>query len=104
MPHHVPWTVNKVDHPGSSAEELKNEPSWGEGHHARVGFKSRADRVAGTTHMVDEDLAEDPDAIKRFEHLKQVESEHDLVNFRELVEDQKVRIMRAQLITQDGGL
>ncbi|KAH9828208.1 Nitrate reductase [NADH] 1 [Teratosphaeria destructans] len=38
MPHEIPWTVRVADHPGSSAEDVKNEPDWSRGSEHRVGL------------------------------------------------------------------
>ncbi|KAF5004145.1 hypothetical protein FDECE_9359 [Fusarium decemcellulare] len=49
-----PWVVNIRPHPGSTAEEIRNEPNWIAGHQHRVGFRDRNDRVPGITHRDDE--------------------------------------------------
>lgn len=41
------FIVQKQDHPGSSHQEIDNEPNWGSGHNHRVGFKNKDNRVPG---------------------------------------------------------
>ena len=86
----IPWRIKVGNHPGSTVEELKNEPGWGAGHQHRVGYKNRQDRLPGLTHRDDELSDEDLEAIKRFRKLRQDENKGKLVNFRDLVEGQEV--------------
>jgi len=54
-PRYQPWTVSVRKHPGSSADDIRNEPDWQGGrHHHRVGFKHRDHRRPGITHESDE--------------------------------------------------
>ncbi|KAL3292791.1 nitrate reductase [Colletotrichum asianum] len=41
------FVVQKQDHPGSSHQEINDEPNWGSGHNHRVGFKNKDNRVPG---------------------------------------------------------
>lgn len=96
MPHDIPWTVRKQEHPGSSAQEIEDEPSWTAGHQHRVGFKNRQDRRPGLTHeddkqresarsSVDDEAPFVEDARERWRELRLVEKQHHLVNFRDII-------------------
>ncbi|KAJ4339892.1 hypothetical protein N0V87_002830 [Didymella glomerata] len=96
MPHHIPWRVQITDHPGSTAEDIKNEPDWKNihEHSHRVGFRNKqGDRLPGITHRDDERIedAEElgDEARAEYEELKQRAQRGDLVNFRDLVEGEK---------------
>ncbi|EMT66945.1 Nitrate reductase [NADH] 1 [Fusarium odoratissimum] len=54
MPHSKPWVVKVQAHPGSTAEEIRNEPDWVSGHQHRIGFRDRNNRLPGLTHKDDE--------------------------------------------------
>ncbi|KAL0943404.1 nitrate reductase [Colletotrichum truncatum] len=41
------FVVKKTDHPGSTPQEIANEPNWGSGHNHRIGFKNKDNRVPG---------------------------------------------------------
>jgi nitrate reductase (NAD(P)H) len=55
----VPWRVQITDHPGSTREEIEQEPDWNLGHEHRVGYLNRDNRRPGLTHTVDERNEED---------------------------------------------
>ncbi|KAF2150810.1 hypothetical protein K461DRAFT_228984 [Myriangium duriaei CBS 260.36] len=81
------------DFPGSSAEEIENEPAWGPGHSHRVGYKNKADRLAGFTedadHWEDEEerqLAED--AMRRYREMRQEHDRGELLNFQDIMKGQ----------------
>ncbi|OHW98199.1 nitrate reductase [Colletotrichum incanum] len=57
------FVVKKTDHPGSSQEEIENEPNWGSGHNHRIGFKNRDNRVPGY-------IAEAKGKLSAFHHRK----------------------------------
>ena len=46
----MPYSVRVQQHPGSTAQDIENEPEWGEGHQHRIGYKNRQDRWPGLTH------------------------------------------------------
>ncbi|BGP04219.1 hypothetical protein JCM10049v2_000017 [Rhodotorula toruloides] len=84
-------------HPGSSAQEIEDEPDWSGGHQHRVGFRNRDDRAPGlapgssidideTEHEHEQDVAR---AKAQLETLREERSEGRLVNFREVVERQE---------------
>ncbi|BGP28286.1 hypothetical protein JCM10296v2_000018 [Rhodotorula toruloides] len=88
-------------HPGSSAQEIEDEPDWSGGHQHRVGFRNRDDRAPGlalgSSIEIDEAgqaqeqerHAEDVAHVKaQLETLGEERSEGRLVTFREIVERQ----------------
>lgn len=84
-----PWTVNVQDHPGSSIEDIENEPDWGAGHQHRVGYRNKGFRVPGWTG--DEEYhAEFEYAQYERSELEDEEAHGKLVNFRDLIEHQPV--------------
>lgn len=82
----IPYRVQVRDHPGSSRKDIDNEPSWGEGHQHRVGFKNRFDRLPGLTGQHDEDEEE---AIQEFKELQEEQKRGDLINFRDVMTHEK---------------
>ena len=96
MPHQVPWRVQVTQHPGSTAEDIANEPDWRNihGHSHRVGFRNKqGDRLPGITHRDDERIEEaeelGDEAKAEYEKLMAKAKKGDLVNFRDLVEGEK---------------
>lgn len=107
MPHHIPWKVSVRHHPGSSAQDIKNEPHWTTGHQHRIGYRNRQDRVPGLTHQYDEagdppDLTRSPsssdqdaeaefdeEAKEGYRKLKEKAQRGELVNFRDIVTNEK---------------
>ena len=85
----VPWKIQVVDHPGSTAEEIANEPDWDAVHPHRVGFKNSG-RLAGITAGADDYAADIEEARKIQAELKKEIADGHLVNFRDLVTHQKV--------------
>lgn len=105
MPHDVPWQVSVTSHPGSSAQDIQDEPDWTSRHQHRIGFKNRQDRKPGLTHEADEaddvpDLtrssSEDEDDKEAFdeqaradyEKLKRDAEGGKLTNFRDIVSNE----------------
>ncbi|KAI8682135.1 Nitrate reductase [NADPH] [Fusarium keratoplasticum] len=86
-----PWVVKVRPHPGSSAEEIRNEPNWIAGHQHRVGFRDRNDRLPGITHRDDEYKEEVEKEQQRYDALRKAAETGKLVNFRDLVENQEAR-------------
>ncbi|KAL4925704.1 nitrate reductase [Aspergillus undulatus] len=84
-----PW------HPGSSEQEIANEPDWVQrpGHH-RLGLRNPCGRYAGQTHIGDE-LGEDPKGVQAAKEkigaLKERVERGELVNWRNVIEDEKSR-------------
>lgn len=84
------WTVDVQQHPGSSADDIANEPNWGAGHQHRVGFRDSNNRVPGLSNGGD-DHAEIEQARQARVELQNEISTGKLVNFRDLIEHQMVR-------------
>lgn len=78
------------DHPGSSAQEIKDEPDWTTGHHHHIGFKNRQDFVPGVTHPHDEYDEEVERATRAWVLLRAEAQRGQLINFRDLVNNQEV--------------
>lgn len=89
----VPWKVTVHDHPGSSWDDVLNEPEWGTGHNHRIGYKNNQDRVAGITHARDELSKEDEEAYEEYQELRDEAKKGDLLNFRDIVKGEKVRLV-----------
>ena len=91
----VDWKVNVKNHPGSTSEDLENEPDWGVGgHEHHTGFYNRQQhRRPGLTHSGDEVLDDsDEEALKKLADLRKREERGDLVNFRDVIEGDEVRV------------
>jgi len=89
----VAWRVDVNHHPGSTQEEIRNEPDWGSldsSNEHRIGYKNRQDRLPGLTHPDDELSGEDLEARKEYEELRKRVNKGDLINFRDCIENQKV--------------
>lgn len=90
MPPHKPWTINVQPHPGSTPDEVAREPDWGSGHGHHIGVKNNSGRVPGIT-PYDEDYHHYVEEAKRdLDSLRKQVSEGRLVNFRDLIQKQKV--------------
>jgi nitrate reductase (NAD(P)H) len=89
----VPWRVRVTDHPGSTREDIEREPDWSKEHRHdhRVGFRNRYDRIPGVTHSQDEISEEhgSEEARKEYQQLKERAQKGDLVNFRDIVQNEK---------------
>src|SRR5436305_2795774 len=88
-------TVSKVSqHPGSSAEEIADEPAWTSKHSHRVGYRNEDERFPGLTHEGDsrEDDADDyeGEAIEKYKELRERVRKGDLVNFQDVMKSQPV--------------
>jgi nitrate reductase (NAD(P)H) len=85
-----PWRVTKRQHPGSTWHEILNEPDWSSVGQHRIGYRNDQDRIAGITYPYEELSPEDEEAWREFQELKRREKGGDLVNFRDLIEHQRV--------------
>jgi nitrate reductase (NAD(P)H) len=90
----IPWRVNITDHPGSSRAEIDQEPDWQaeHQHEHRIGYKNRYDRKPGVTHAQDEHTEADDlthEAQEGYKKLARISKEGDLVNFRDVVLNEK---------------
>ncbi|KAI1389571.1 uncharacterized protein F4822DRAFT_205202 [Hypoxylon trugodes] len=84
----IPWVIRVGDHPGSSAEEIANEPDWDSRHPHHIGFKDE-NRVAGITHRNDDYDEEISEAKEQWKELKKEKKEGELLNFRDIITHQK---------------
>ena len=96
----MPWdklrsTPRLSTHPGSSAQEIENEPEWGRGHNHRVGFRNRQGRQPGLTHDGDLEHPERDDdhtfteeAQRKQTVLRERAKEGDLIDFRDVMRNQ----------------
>lgn len=91
----VPYRTYVRDHPGSSKEEIENEPDWSTARH-HIGYRDRHDRVPGLVHSGDDSDSEDSqesflkEAQEESNELKHELQTHKLINFREAKEKQEV--------------
>lgn len=90
------YTQPSRSHPGSSADDILNEPDWLKTYAHRIGFRDRNDRHPGLTHHGDEwDTQEkrtfSTQAKKEAEDLDKELGEHDLLSVRDFMTKQEVR-------------
>jgi nitrate reductase (NAD(P)H) len=90
----IPWRVKTTGHPGSTRDEIEREPDWQaeHQHEHRIGYKNRYNRRPGVTHEQDEhmeaqELAEE--ARKGYDEITRETKQGDLVNFRDIVLNEK---------------
>jgi nitrate reductase (NAD(P)H) len=101
----IPHRVNVAFHPGSTAQEVKDEPAWGTGHKHLVGFRNRRNRVPGLTHSGDEreeesDPSEDMEVEKaeeKYDEFRHEARDEKLVNFRDIISVQKDLHLRSDV-------
>lgn len=97
----MPWdrlTAAVVsDHPGSSEQEITDEPDWAKvhNHQHRIGYRNRQGRRPGLTHDGDHDpykKAEDrefvEEAIRKYKDLRERAGKGELLNFQDIMKDQ----------------
>lgn len=90
MPPAPSRTAVTTNHPGSSQQEIDDEPDWGFGHNHRIGYVNSDDRYPGFTHSNDEnneDYEEVKEAIEGSVADEQKKHEGELINFREVMQD-----------------
>ncbi|PVH74043.1 hypothetical protein DL98DRAFT_605724 [Cadophora sp. DSE1049] len=92
----IPHRIRVRNHPGSSAQDIQNEPDWSSGHEHRVGFVNGQSRVPGLTHSGDEtedsDLYDEREAEKahsKYEEFREEVRKGKLVNFRDVINAQE---------------
>lgn len=85
-------------HPGSSRQEIDDEPNWGLGHNHRIGFNNHQDRTPGFTHDGDwTDESDDEHQLEvsskqKIDKIKSRVARGGLVNFRDLMHAKTVSI------------
>ena len=87
MAQHIPWEVTVKDHPGSSEQDIRDEPDWAKLHSHAIGFKNHDGRRPGFAHFHHREEAEISRHMR--EDLDRRVSTGDLVNFRDLIESQE---------------
>ncbi|KAI9746937.1 MAG: hypothetical protein M1835_002315, partial [Candelina submexicana] len=90
----MPYNIRVQQHPGSTTQEIRDEPDWGLGHQHRVGFKNRQDRRPGLTHgevvfSHNEEEKFKAEAKKELEDLTNRIKKGELVNFRDIINSEK---------------
>ncbi|KAH8731567.1 hypothetical protein GQ44DRAFT_746275 [Phaeosphaeriaceae sp. PMI808] len=78
------WRVQTTNHPGSTQDEIEQEPDWKVEH--RIGYRGRHGRKPGVTHehhTEADELARE--ARKEYEELPKRAKKGNLVNFRDTV-------------------
>lgn len=101
MPLSAPRYPHVRYHPGSSEQEIADEPEWTGQHDHRIGFLNRQNRVAGLTHDGDHDIYETEedkrfadDAIRRDQLLKDRTGRGELLNFEDIARGETVGLSR----------
>ncbi|EAQ83662.1 hypothetical protein CHGG_10066 [Chaetomium globosum CBS 148.51] len=87
MAQHIPWEITVTDHPGSSEQDIKDEPDWAKLHSHAIGFKNHDGRRPGFAHSHHQEEIEI--SRRMMEDLSQKVSTGELVNFRDLIESQE---------------
>ncbi|KAF2020451.1 hypothetical protein BU24DRAFT_382381 [Aaosphaeria arxii CBS 175.79] len=88
----IPWRVEVTAHPGSTREEIKQEPDWTQANEHRIGYVNRDDRKPGLTHPSDEQRVDEEgdryieEARREYEQLRQRREKGDLITFRDLIQ------------------
>ncbi|KIW68544.1 hypothetical protein PV04_04483 [Phialophora macrospora] len=95
MPLPAPRCPYVRTHPGSSEQEIADEPDWGAGHNHRIGYRNRHGRFAGLTHEGDHDPYKDQDdrkfveeAMQKHRDLRKRAEKGDLLNFQDVARGQ----------------
>lgn len=93
MPPNHSRTAITTDHPGSTQQEIDDEPDWAFGHNHRIGFVNSDDRLPGLTHSSDDAEVDEEAAEQIEESADDLKKEHkgELVNFRDVIEGKTVR-------------
>lgn len=104
----MPWDALKPaivsGHPGSSEQEIEEEPNWSRGHDHRIGYLNRQGRLAGLTHDGDYDPYETEEdrefrreALRKHRDLREKSQQGQLVNFQDVMKGQTVSHFRISL-------
>lgn len=85
------YSTRPKGQPGSSEEDILNEPDWTKVHSHRVGFRDRDDRFPGLTHHGDEWKYElEKEAEEKEEELREKVVRGELLTVRDLMTMQEV--------------
>lgn len=94
MPMPAPKQARVTRHPGSTKQEIADEPEWNGNHQHRIGFINRQNRVAGITHDGDQHYEDEEEqefvknAMKKYRELKRESKEGKLLNFQDVMNAQ----------------
>lgn len=78
-------------HPGSSDNDVFNEPDWARTHGHRVGMRDFNDRFPGLTHEGDDWRYEiEKEAEEKADELKKMVAEGNLLTVRDFINKQEV--------------
>lgn len=96
MPHDMPWSIHVASHPGSTDDEIRNEPDWTRSHQHHVGVLNLQDRFPGLTHNEtdsEDDVPSrkdefDRQAEKDIDALQEKKKKGDLLNFRDIIQSE----------------
>ncbi|KAL0264936.1 hypothetical protein SLS55_000890 [Diplodia seriata] len=78
------WTVNVRQHPGSSADDIANEPDWGSGPKHFIGLKGGQGVKAGITHQQENDH----EGLERFRRGRQERAMRgEVITLRDILRD-----------------
>jgi nitrate reductase (NAD(P)H) len=85
------------NHPGSSAQEIEEEPAWGRGHEHRTGYRNRWNRVPGLTFHEEDGHDEEEEKFVEEANAKEKDlrdrvKKGELVDFQDVMKDQTVRV------------
>ncbi|KAH7333373.1 hypothetical protein BKA65DRAFT_596924 [Rhexocercosporidium sp. MPI-PUGE-AT-0058] len=105
----IPHRISVRSHPGSSLQDIENEPDWGHGHEHRIGFWNGQGRVPGLTHSGDEredsnlhDEIETEEAAEKYAEFRDEVQEGKLVNFRDVINAQEDFHLRRPGVHSEG--
>lgn len=92
MPPAPSRTAVTTNHPGSTQQEIDDEPEWGFGHNHRIGYVNSDDRYPGFTHQDDnnvdyEEYEEAKEGIEGTVEDEMKKHEGQLINFRQVMQD-----------------
>ncbi len=88
-----PYNVHVKQHPGSTSQDIENEPDWVDGHEHYIGYRNRQDRRPGLTHAGDEEEGDEEfkrEAAQELESLRTRIDKGELVSFRDVINQQVV--------------
>lgn len=89
-----PHYICVKQHPGSTLQDIDNEPDWDDGHEHHIGYENRQDRRPGLTHAGDEEEGDEEfkrKATEELDSLRKRVHEGELVDFRDVINLQAVR-------------
>ncbi|KAJ4291265.1 hypothetical protein N0V88_006267 [Collariella sp. IMI 366227] len=88
QPPHTPLNVDTCDHPGSTEQEIKDEPDWAQLQGHAIGVKTPDGQRPGISYSDNSHEAELAEARRLRDELHRMVTKGDLVNFRDLIQGQ----------------